>query len=256
MLLRVERISKSYNGLSVLQDVTFSIDAGESVGLIGTSGSGKSTLSRCILGLESLEAGKIHLGDRSWQTASRRETSSMRQRIQAVFQDSSESFNPRWTLADSILEPLRHFRLIEPLDEQAKLAYLLDIVQLPHTCMSSYPSELSGGQKQRAAIARSLSLNPQLVLLDEATTALDTVTQHQIVNMIQTFHRNQSMAFLVISHDLSVVSKLCDRILVLSEGTIVDAFHCNELFDDSRHPYTIELRDAFVEKGRFLNGLN
>ncbi|TCI65267.1 ABC transporter ATP-binding protein [Exiguobacterium sp. SH0S2] len=256
MLLHVEKVSKNYGSHSVLCDVTFTVQAGESVGLIGTSGSGKSTLSRCILGLELVDAGQIQLCNLSWQTASCREVTQMRQRIQAVFQDSAESFNPRWTLADSILEPLRHFRLIEPYDERAKLEHLFDIVQLPHTCMASYPRELSGGQKQRAAIARSLSLNPQLILLDEATTALDTITQHHIVDMLKSYHRDQSMAFLIISHDLSVVSKLCDRILVLSEGTIVDSFNGNELFDDSRHPYTIALRDAFVEKGRFLHGVD
>ncbi|TCI23016.1 ABC transporter ATP-binding protein [Exiguobacterium sp. SL-10] len=255
MLLHVENVSKNYNDQPVLRDVTFTVQAGESVGLIGTSGSGKSTLSRCILGLESIDAGEIRLCDLSWHTASRKEIKSMRQRVQAVFQDSSESFNPRWTLTDSILEPLRHFRMIEPSEEATKLAHLCDIVELPYTCMTSYPRELSGGQKQRAAIARSLSLNPQLVLLDEATTALDTLTQHHIVEMLQSYHRDQSTAFLIISHDLSVVSKLCNRILVLSEGTIVDAFCTDELFDDARHPYTTALRDAFVEKGRSLNGL-
>lgn len=255
MLLHVENVSKSYNGQPVLRDVTVTIQVGESVGLIGTSGSGKSTLSRCILGLETIDSGKVHLGDSSWQTASRGEISLMKRRVQAVFQDSSESFNPRWKLADSILEPLRHFRMIEPNEEPTKLAHLCDIVELPYTCMTSYPRELSGGQKQRAAIARSLSINPQLVVLDEATTALDTLTQHHIVEMLQSYRQDQSMAFLIISHDLSVVSKLCDRILVLSEGTIVDVFHTDELFDDTRHPYTTALRDAFVEKGRSLNGL-
>lgn len=255
MLLRVNNVQKSYNGQPVLRDVTFTIQAGESVGLIGTSGSGKSTLSRCILGLETIDSGTLHLGGSSWQTASRKETSSMKRRVQAVFQDSSDSFNPRWRLADSILEPLRHFRMIEPSEEPTKLAHLCEIVQLPYTCMNSYPRALSGGQKQRAAIARSLSINPQLVVLDEATTALDTLTQHHIVEMLQSYRHDQSMAFLFISHDLSIVSRLCDRILVLSEGTIVDAFRTDELFDEARHPYTIALRDAFVEKGRSLNGL-
>ncbi|WP_214838970.1 MULTISPECIES: ABC transporter ATP-binding protein [Exiguobacterium] len=239
-----------------MRDVTFTVQAGESVGLIGTSGSGKSTLSRCILGLESIDDGEIRFRDLSWHSASHEERRSMRKNIQAVFQDSSESFNPRWTLADSILEPLRHFQMIEPSEESTKLAHLLDVVQLPHACMASYPRELSGGQKQRAAIARSLSLNPQLVVFDEATTALDTLTQHHIVEMLQSYRHDQSKAFLFISHDLSVVSKLCDRILVLSEGTIVDAFRTDELFGDARHPYTTALRDAFVEKGRLLHGLD
>ncbi len=149
MLLRVNNVQKSYNGQPVLRDVTFTIQAGESVGLIGTSGSGKSTLSRCILGLETIDSGTLHLGGSSWQTASRKETSSMKRRVQAVFQDSSDSFNPRWRLADSILEPLRHFRMIEPSEEPTKLAHLCEIVQLPYTCMSSYPRALSGAGRHR-----------------------------------------------------------------------------------------------------------
>lgn len=253
MLLRVENVSKRYHQKAVLRGVTFSVEAGETVGLIGQSGSGKSTLTRCILGLERPDAGAILVEGLPWQTGTRQQRA-IRQTVQAVFQDSAESFNPRWTMADSVLEPTRQWNRLEATDEWSLLTNLCDVVQLPLGCMDMYPRDLSGGQKQRAAIARALSIDPHLVVLDEATTALDTVTQHHIVNLLQTYQRERATAFLIVSHDLSVIARLCDRILVLSEGIIIDAFHRDALFDGARHPYTVTLRDAFVEKGRFLHG--
>ncbi len=216
-----------------LDSVSLTVRRGETVGIVGESGCGKTTLARAILGLERPSAGSIEF--RSPRGV---------EGLGMVWQDPSASLDPRWTVARSVAEPARIHR------KQADVGALLREVGLDESHGSRFPHELSGGQRQRVAIARALSLRPDLLICDEPTAALDLSIQSQILNLIRDEQRKLGFSVLYISHDLPTVRFLCDRIVVLYLGRIVEEGPSGDLFEHPLHPYTRMLLDSVpsVEK--------
>ncbi|UWQ11690.1 ABC transporter ATP-binding protein [Aliiroseovarius crassostreae] len=219
--------------------VSFTLDKGESLGLVGESGCGKSTLTRAILGLEPVQGGEIMLDGQPITPAM---PASRRSGLQVVFQDPYASFNPRWTVERILSEP---FHLTgRPANWRDEILQALDDVGLPADSLSRYPHEFSGGQRQRIAIARALILRPDLIVLDEAVSALDVSVRAQILDLLTTLQRDKGLAYLFISHDLTVVRNITDRVLVMKAGEIVEEGPTDRVFDQPQHPYTQALISA------------
>ncbi|UWP95981.1 ABC transporter ATP-binding protein [Aliiroseovarius crassostreae] len=219
--------------------VSFTLDKGESLGLVGESGCGKSTLTRAILGLEPVQAGEIMLDGQPITPAM---PASRRSGLQVVFQDPYASFNPRWTVERILSEP---FHLTgRPENWRDAILQALDDVGLPADSLSRYPHEFSGGQRQRIAIARALILRPDLIVLDEAVSALDVSVRAQILDLLTTLQRDKGLTYLFISHDLTVVRNITDRVLVMKAGEIVEEGPTDRVFDQPQHPYTQALISA------------
>jgi peptide/nickel transport system ATP-binding protein len=251
-LLKIEDLSKTYsNNIKALNKVSFDIGQGEVVGIVGESGSGKSTLSKLILGLETYKEGIISFMEQPIPPKKRSELRSYRKNIQMVFQDSSSALNPKLPIWKSLLEPLENYKEYTPSfltkeKDSPKIiaAHLLEMVGLEKDMFDRYPDELSGGQKQRVCLARAISMEPALLVCDEVTASLDVTVQIQIIDLLKELQRNLHMSILFISHDLRVVTNLCDRIIVLKSGCLVDQFHVSELYFKKRDPYTKSLLQA------------
>jgi len=222
-----------------LDDVTLDLNAGETVGVVGESGAGKSTLGRCILGLETIDTGRIRLDDRDLGRGGR-DRRAIRAQIGVIFQDPYSSLNPRWTLEHSVAHPLivggRDRRPARALARQ-----LLDDVGLPKEYARRHPVELSGGERQRVAIARALALEPRIVVCDEPTSALDVSVQAQIVNLLLDVQARTGVAYLFITHDIAVVRAVSDRLVVMRAGRIVEQGPCASVLSSPTDDYTREL---------------
>ena len=230
--------------LRAVDGVSFDIAEGESVGLVGESGCGKSTLTRAILGLDPLQGGHILL-DGDQVTAGRSMPPAMRARMQVVFQDPFGSFDPRWRVDRLVAEP---FHLTgRPSDWRARVGEALEQVGLSARDAGKYIHEFSGGQRQRIAIARALIIRPRLMVLDEAVSALDVRVRAQVLDLLTDLRRNHGMAYLFISHDLSVVRGITDRVLVMEKGRIVEQGPTAQVMDRPGHPYTQRLMAAAPE---------
>lgn len=251
-LLKVEQVSKVYtNNLAALQGVSFQIGNGEVVGIVGESGSGKSTLTKLILGLESNKKGCISFNDQPIPPKKRSDVRSYRKNIQMVFQDSSNALNPKLPIGKSLLEPLNNFKDFTPsylppgrYTNREKAERLLEMVGLDNEMVDRYPNELSGGQKQRVCIARAISIEPALLVCDEATASLDVSVQLYIIELLQTLQKTLQMSILYISHDIRADTHLCDTILVMKNGCLVDNFQLSDLYAPERHSYTKALLQA------------
>lgn len=233
--------------LYAVDHVSFAIQPGESVGLVGESGCGKSTLIRLITRLLDPTAGEIQFEDAvlSAIAARRFPKSPYRASIQLVFQDPTDSLNPRFTAYDTITEPLKQLgRLRDKAQLQARAAELAELVGLPLELLSRFPHQLSGGQKARVGIARAIALNPKLLVLDEPTSALDVSVQAVILHLLADLKARLGMSYLFVSHDLNVVRLLCDRILVMYLGKIIEAGPVEQVFNQPHHPYTEALISA------------
>ncbi len=217
--------------LTALRDVGFDLLRGESLGVVGESGSGKSTLLRLMLGLEPPDAGGVvyHGG-------------TLRREVQVVFQDPASALDPRMRVADILLEPVRVMRL--PGDRGAVVAELLDAVGLARSAARRFPHEFSGGQRQRIAIARALAPRPRVLLADEPVSALDVSVRAQILNLLQDLRVGYDLTLVLVSHDLSVVRHMCDRVMVMRAGEIVETGETRSIFRAPRHPYTRELLES------------
>ena len=217
-------------------DVT--IGHGEIVGLIGESGSGKSTIGRLLLGLERPDAGMVTLdgqampnpGDPSWQA--------LRQEIQIIFQDPHSALDPRTRVLEQVKEPLDIFGVGSIADRRGRAAAVLDQVGLDASVHQKFPGALSGGQKQRVVIARALVLAPRFIVCDEPVSALDVSVGAQIIALLARIQRENGMSLLIVSHDLSLVRTLVDRVMVLHSGKIVEEGETDTVFAAPRHPYT------------------
>jgi len=249
-LLRVDslrkhfRVSKPHglgsSTLRAVDGVSFALGKGETLGLVGESGCGKSTLGRTIVGLHEASGGHVFLNGRDISGTSRRARSFERREMQIVFQDPYASLDPRMSVHEIIAEPLR----INGMYSRERVTKMLTAVGLQEGAATRKPAEFSGGQRQRIAIARALALDPELVILDEAVSALDVSIQAQIINLLKALQRASGVAYLFIAHDLSVVRYISDRVAVMYLGRIVESGTRDEVFGSPQHPYTQALLSA------------
>lgn len=224
---------------------------GECVALVGESGSGKSTVAKLILGLERPTEGAIRLGGEAARAGGRGGRRRRAAGIQVVFQDPYASLDPQFTVARTLAEPLVIHRRGGRAERRARIRELIGLVGLPEAILDRYPGELSGGQRQRVAIARALALEPDVLLLDEAVSALDVIVQAQILETLRELRRRLGLSMLFITHDLAVVSEIADRVAVIKEGRIVEIGPVAEVFEGPGHPYTRELLDAVPGQSHF-----
>ena len=224
--------------------VTFSIEKGETLSLVGESGCGKSTVGKAILRLIDPTDGEVWLDGARIDNLPASQLRPLRQRVQVVFQDPFSSLNPRMRVRDIIAEPLRNFGLASGGEVDDRVAKLMDTVRLPRDAMGRFPHEFSGGQRQRIGIARALAPGADLVICDEAVSALDVSVKAQIVNLLSDLQDELGLALLFISHDLAIVEHLTHRVAVMYLGKIVEIAERRSLFANPRHPYTRALLSA------------
>ncbi|WP_426167599.1 ABC transporter ATP-binding protein [Sandarakinorhabdus sp. DWP1-3-1] len=235
--------------LRALDGVSFDVARGDIVGVVGESGSGKTTLGRAILRLVEPSAGSVHFDGTDLAGLSGRAMLPLRRRLQAVFQDPAGSLNPAMTVGAAIAEALAIHGLGTRRDRGERVALLLERVGLPADCARRGPQALSGGQRQRVGIARALAVGPDLIIADEAVSALDVSVQAQIVNLLGDLRAELGLAMVFIAHDLAVVEHLCDRVIVLYLGRVMEAGTVEQVFGNPRHPYTRALIDAAPRLG-------
>lgn len=238
ILLRANKFNKAVDGVS------FDIMPGETLGLVGESGCGKSTLGRCITRLYEPTGGSIHFQGADITHIKGKALRPWRQHIQMIFQDPMESLNSRHTVGDIIEEPLIVQKIGDPAWRKVRVKELLDIVGLPARSATRFPFEFSGGQRQRIGIARSIALNPKLIVCDEPVSALDVSIQSQIINLLIDLQKEFDLSYLFIAHDLAVVKHISDRIAIMYLGHIVEYGHSDGLYKKPLHPYTQSLISA------------
>jgi ABC-type glutathione transport system ATPase component len=224
-----------------LNDVSLNVERGQIVGLVGESGSGKSTFARVVCGLQAKVSGRILFNGVALET--KRDRRIARQ-VQMVFQDPYSSLDPRMTVKQTLAELLNYHRVVPRSQVAKRCAELLDLVQLPQRSLEFFPASMSGGQRQRVAIARALALGPDLLVADEAVSALDVSVQAGIINLLSDLRDELGLSILFIAHDLAVVRTLCDRVAVINRGDIVEERPCLELFDSPQHEYTKQLLNS------------
>ena len=249
-VLRVNGISKHYsrsNGLfksesiKVLDNVSFSIKGGETLGLVGESGSGKTTLARCVMGMLRPESGSVIFNGVDMATLTRASQYQVRRQLSIVYQNPYLSLNPHFTLHDLIAEPIQAYEQLTKSETAKRVTELVSQVGLSEHLIKRKIGDLSGGQAQRVAIARALALRPTLIILDEPTSALDVSVQAQILNLLAKLQSSAGYSYLFITHNLDVVRHSCDRVLVMSTGRIVENGMTQAVLEHPEHAYTQKL---------------
>lgn len=230
--------------VKAVDGVSFTLETGRTLGLVGESGCGKSTLGRVILQLQKPTSGKIVLAGEELTSLGPQRLLEMRRDMQIVFQDPFASLSPRRTVAQTIREPLDVHRIGTRAERNRRVEELLRVVGMRPAVMDRYPHEFSGGQRQRVGIARALALNPKLIVADEPVSALDVSVRAQVLNLIASLQREHGIAFLFISHDLSVVEHVSDHVGVMYLGKLVEVAPARDLYAAPRHPYTEALLSA------------
>ncbi|WP_051206076.1 ATP-binding cassette domain-containing protein [Butyrivibrio sp. FC2001] len=223
----------------VIKDISLDIYKGETLALVGESGCGKSTLARLLMRMLKADEGTILFENNEISGLSEKNFRPYRREMQMVFQDPASSLDPRMKVRDIIAEPLKAWHVYnskKELDE--RVLELVDMVELRTDCLDRYPHQFSGGQRQRIGIARAIALNPKLLICDESVSALDVCVQAQILNLLKTLKKQMGLTCLFISHDLSVVSFIADRVCVMKDGTICESAPANELYKNPQHEYT------------------
>lgn len=240
-LLKVENLNFSYKKISILKNISFSVYKGEILGIVGESGSGKSTIAKSILKLNNFNKGKISYNNIDIK---KYENKKLRRKIQLVFQDPYSSLNPEMSAGISIIEPMIAHQMYNKTKRVEKACQLLEDVGLNKNDFNKYPNQFSGGQRQRLVIARALSLNPEIVICDESVSALDVSIQAQILNLINSLKKKFSITFLLISHDLSVVRYMTDRVIIIKNGEIEESGETDKIFENSTNNYSKKLLNA------------
>ncbi|TDB53798.1 dipeptide ABC transporter ATP-binding protein [Bacillus sp. CBEL-1] len=230
--------------IKAVDDISFSLFEGETLSIVGESGCGKSTTGRAILQLDKPTAGSINYKGLDLSTLSKKELRKIRGELQIIFQDPFASLNPRQTVRKILTEAMIIQKVVPFEQHEKRLKELLDYVGLPLTSLDRLPHEFSGGQRQRIGIARALAVNPKVIICDEAVSALDVSIQAQILNLLKSLQKELKLTYLFISHDLSVVKHISDRVIVMYLGEIVEIATKAELFHNPSHPYTKALLSA------------
>ena len=241
---------------SAVKDVSFAVYPGETFGVVGESGCGKSTVARLLMCLEKPTAGEVYFQGNRTDDLPETQRRKLRPRFQMVFQDSGSSLNPRKRVGDLIREPMQYHRLGNAKEIDARVEELLSLVGLPAEMKNRYPHEFSGGQRQRICIAKALSLNPDVIVLDEPVSALDVSVQAQILNLLRDLQERLNLTYLFIGHGLGAVHYLSTRIAVMYRGRMVEMGGSDALFDHPVHPYTKALLDAAPVADYALRGRN
>ena len=248
-LLEVNHLKKYFKTpagtLHAVDDVNLTIDRGQTLGVVGESGCGKSTLGRTVLGLLDATSGEVLFEGKDITNVGRREHKELRREMQIIFQDPFSSLDPRKSVADTIAEPLKIFKVYSDKEQlRARVHELMDIVGLANRFALSYPHELDGGRRQRIGVARALALNPKFIVCDEPVSALDVSIQAQVLNLLQDLQKQFGIAYMFITHDLSVVKHISNQIMVMYLGQMVEQSETEDLFENPLHPYTKGLLSA------------
>jgi peptide/nickel transport system ATP-binding protein len=248
VLLEARKLRKVYGEFTALDDVSLELHRGQCLAVVGESGSGKSTLARCILRLEQADAGEAIWKGRDLLGMSARELLAIRREIQMVFQDPTQSLNPRMSVYQLISEGWDiHNLMPDRAQRRQRVADLLTQVGLVPEHAARYPHQFSGGQRQRIAIARALALEPELIICDEAVSALDVSIQAQVIALLDDLRARLGISFLFIAHDLGVVRDFADTVIVMKAGEIVERGPTAQIFDAPQHPYTQRLLAANLD---------
>ncbi|AVT57176.1 dipeptide ABC transporter ATP-binding protein [Pectobacterium versatile] len=250
--LTADRIAVSFkrpdgSRMQAVNQVSLQIKRGETLGIVGESGSGKTTLGKVILALQKPDSGEIRLADNAWSTLTERERRPLRARIQTITQDPLSSFDPQFTVAQILRQPLRLRRDLSDDEKQRRILTLLDYVGLTPDLLSRRPTALSGGQRQRVSIAQALASDPEILICDEPVSALDVTTQAQVLDLLVALQRQLGLTMLFISHDLGVVQHMSHRIAVMKDGDIVETGPVEQIFNQPQHPYTRLLLSTVAE---------
>jgi len=261
VLMKADHVKVYFKGknsqsgtVKAVDDITFDIMRGETFGVVGESGCGKSTLGRTLVRLQIPTEGHVYLNDIDISHLKGEELKEMRKKIQIIFQDPSACLNPRRTVEQILMEPFQIHKMDKTADVKARITELIRLVGLDTYHLSRYPHELSGGQKQRVGIARALALDPELIVCDEAVSALDVSIQAQVLNLLQELKEKLNLTYFFISHNLNVVYQVSDRVGVMYLGRMVEIASCNQLYEKRYHPYTEALLSAIPQVGQEGSG--
>ena len=253
VLVKADHVKVYFKGkkrgqtVKAVDDVSFEIMKGETFGVVGESGCGKSTLGRTLIRLQQPTEGHIYLNGTDIAGLKGAQLKDMRKEAQIIFQDPSACLNPRRTIKQILMEPFEIHNLKGKIDVDAKIMELLQLVGLDSYHLSRYPHELSGGQKQRIGIARALALEPQIIICDEAVSALDVSVQAQVLNLLQELKEKLGLTYFFISHNLNVVYQVSDRVGVMYLGKMVEIANYDQLYEKRYHPYTEALLSAIPQ---------
>ena len=250
-------LGRTVDYVRAVDDISFTIEAGQTLGLVGESGSGKSTTGRAIMGLEPITGGKIFFNDENITKYIGKNRSRYRRNVQMIFQDVQSSLNPRKRVREIIAEPIRNFEKLTHAEEQKRVDELLTLVGMsPKTDAAKYPFEFSGGQRQRIGVARAIALKPKLIVADEPVSALDLSVQAQVLNYLKQIQDELKLAYLFISHDMSVVKHMCETLAIMHNARFVEFGTREDVYKNPKHIYTRRLIAAIPDANPFARKKN